>query len=218
METIFVFKVSCCTFAQIMRDKIISSASELFITYGFKSVTMDDIANKLGISKKTIYLHFDNKTKLVEATTMHMFEIISHGIDCIRELEKNPIEELYDIKKFVMLHLKDEKSSPQYQLQKYYPKIFVTLKKKQFEVMQDCVTDNLKKGVKNKLFRPEINIDFISRIYFNSMISLKDQELFPLNNFSMNMLMDNYLEYHLRGICTPKGLEILIKIINNNKS
>ncbi|TYA52435.1 TetR/AcrR family transcriptional regulator [Formosa maritima] len=197
-----------------MKDKIISNASELFITYGFKSVTMDDIANNLGISKKTIYQHFDNKTKLVEATTMHMFEIISHGIDCICELEKNPIEELYDIKSFVMQHLKDEKSSPQYQLQKYYPKISATLKKKQFEVMQECVIDNLKRGVKTNIFRPDINIEFISRIYFNSMVSLKDQDLFPLNNFSMNMLMDNYLEYHLRGICTPNGLNILTKIIN----
>ena len=53
-----------------MREKIIHNASELFITYGFKSVTMDDIANKLGISKKTIYQHFENKTKLVEATTL----------------------------------------------------------------------------------------------------------------------------------------------------
>lgn len=200
-----------------MKDKIIYNASELFITYGFKSVTMDDIANHLGISKKTIYQHFDNKTKLVEATTMHMFEIISHGIDCICALGENPIEELYEIKKFVMLHLKDEKSSPQYQLQKYYPKIFATLKKKQFEVMQECVTENLKRGISNKIYRPEISIDFISRLYFNSVVSLKDQDLFPLNNFSMNTLMDNFLEYHLRGICTPNGLDILTKIINKNQ-
>lgn len=199
-----------------MKDKIIYNASELFITYGFKSVTMDDIANNLGISKKTIYQHFDNKTKLVEATTMYMFDIISHGIDCICELNKNPIEELYSIKSFVMQHLKDEKSSPQYQLQKYYPKISATLKKKQFEVMQDCVTENLIKGVEQGIFRPEINIEFISRIYFNSMISLKDQDLFPLNNFSMNTLMESFLEYHLRGICTQKGISILIENINKN--
>jgi AcrR family transcriptional regulator len=199
-----------------MRDKILISAADLFLNYGFKSVTMDDIANKLGISKKTIYQHFDNKTKLVEATTMQMFDMISHGIDCICALEKNPIEELYEIKSFVMLHLKDEKSSPQYQLQKYYPKISATLKKKQFEVMQECVTDNLKEGVEKKLFRQDINIDFISRIYFFNIVSLKDQDLFPLNNFSMNMLMENYLEYHLRGICTPKGLDVLTKIINKN--
>tara|TARA_R110002012_G_scaffold291564_1_gene486121 strand:+ start:142691 stop:143305 length:615 start_codon:yes stop_codon:yes gene_type:complete len=200
-----------------MKEKILKSAADMFITYGFKSVTMDDIANEIGVSKKTIYQHFDNKTKLVEATTMHLFEIISHGIDCICALDKNPIEELYDIKSFVMQHLKDEKSSPQYQLQKYYPKIAATLKTKQFDVMQDCVKDNLEKGVKNNLFRADINIDFISRIYFNNMVSLKDQDLFPLNNFSMNMLMENYLEYHLRGICTPKGLDVLIKLLKTNQ-
>lgn len=199
-----------------MRDKILIYAAEMFLTYGFKSVTMDDIAGNLGISKKTIYQHFDNKTKLVEATTLYMFETISHGIDCICELQKNPIEELYDIKNFVMEHLKNEKSSPQYQLQKYYPKIFSTLKSKQFEVMQTCVTSNLEHGVKKGLYRENINIDFISRLYFNGMVSLKDQDLFPLTHFSMNELLENYLEYHLRGICTDKGLEFLNKIINQN--
>jgi len=197
-----------------MREKILINASDLFITYGFKSVTMDDIANKLGISKKTIYQHFENKTKLVEATTLYMFGIISQGIDCICELEKNPIEELYDIKNFVMVHLKNEKSSPQYQLQKYYPKIFKTLKSKQFEVMQSCVTTNLNRGVTDGIFRENINIDFISRLYFNGIVSLKDEEIFPLTNFSMKMLMEHYLEYHLRGICTEKGIKKLNQILN----
>lgn len=201
-----------------MREKIIQKSADLFLSYGFKSVTMDDIANALGISKKTIYQHFGNKTKLVEATTLAMFDTISHGIDCIRELEKNPIKELYEIKKFVMTHLNDEKSSPQFQLQKYYPKISGTLKKKQLEKMLGCIKENLEKGVEQELYRDSINIDFISRIYFNGMTSLKDQDVFPLTNFSMNSLMELFLEYHLRGICTPKGLKILTTFINTNQS
>jgi AcrR family transcriptional regulator len=201
-----------------MKNEILHKATDLFITLGFKSVTMDDIANRMGISKKTIYLHFENKTKLVEATTMSMFNLISHGIDCICALEKNPIEEFYDIKKLVMDHLKDEKSSPQYQLQKYYPQIFSTLKKKQFDLMQDCVKENLQRGIKQKLFRENLNIDFISRIYFSSIIAIKDNDLFPYEQFSMNMLMDHYLEYHIRGVCTPKGLDFLNQITNSNKS
>ena len=197
-----------------MKTKILLGAGDLFLNYGFKSVTMDDIANALGISKKTIYQHFDNKTKLVEATTMYLFEMISEGIDHICSFEKNPIEEVYDIKRFVMDHLKDEKSSPQYQLQKYYPKIFTTLKSKQFEVMQTCVKDNLGRGVSLGLYRDSMNIDFIARIYFNSILAIKDKDLFPLKQFSMNMLMENYLEYHLRGICTEKGIKKLNQIIN----
>ena len=117
-----------------------------------------------------------------------------------------------------MKHLKDEKSSPQYQLQKYYPKISSNIKKKQFEVMLDCVRENLKKGIALKLYRDSIDIEFIARIYFNSMTSLKDQELFPLTSFSMKMLMEYYLEYHLRGICTPKGIEVLTKFLKTNPS
>lgn len=201
-----------------MRDKIIYKASELFLGLGFKSVTMDDIANELGISKKTIYVHFPNKTKLVEATTLHVFETVSCGIDHICGLEKNPIEEVFETKRFVMDHLKNEKSSPQYQLQKYYPKIFSTLKAKQFEVMQGCVIENLNRGIKLGLYRETIDVQFISRIYFNCMMILKDQELFPLKNFSMNALMENYLEYHLRGICTPKGIDYLNNYLKINQN
>ncbi|PWH84152.1 TetR family transcriptional regulator [Algibacter marinivivus] len=201
-----------------MREKILLGATDLFLNYGFKSVTMDDIANALGVSKKTIYQHFDNKTKLVEATTLNLFESISCGIDHICSLEKNPIEEIYSIKQFVMEHLKDEKSSPQYQLQKYYPEIFNTLKSKQFEVMQTCVTDNLNRGITQGLYRDSIDVEFIARIYFNGMLGIKDKDLFPLKKFSMNMLMNNYIEYHLRGICSPKGLDILNKFIKSNQS
>lgn len=199
----------------IMREKIINKATELFLTLGFKSVTMDDIANELGISKKTIYVHFENKTKLVEFSTLEMFELISHGIDCICQLQKDPIEEIYDIKKLVMEHLKNEKSSPYHQLQKYYPKIFNSLRSKQYRLMEDCVADNLKRGIAVGLYRDNLEIDFISKMYFNSIMALKDKQLFPLKNFSMTSLMNLYLEYHVRGICTPKGLDALTKTINN---
>src|SRR5690606_31753448 len=126
-----------------MREKIITKATELFLTLGVKSVTMDDIAYQLGISKKTIYVHFENKTKLVETSTLEMFELIAHGIDCICQKKKNPIEEIYDIKQLAMDHLKNERSSPYYQLQKYYPKIFNSVRSKQYALMEECVSDNL---------------------------------------------------------------------------
>lgn len=212
METFFVFIVSYLLSLHPMREKLIHKASDLFLSYGFKSITMDDIANSLGISKKTIYQNFDNKTKLVEATTMHIFNVVSTGINCICALDNNPIEEFYDIKNFILKHLKDEKSSPQYQLKKYYPKIFKSLKIKQFDVMKTCVNSNLNRGIKQGLYRDTLNTDFIFRVYFNTMMALKDEELFPKEDFSINMLMENFLEYHLRGICTEKGTEVLNKI------
>ena len=203
---------------QNMRENIIHKAAELFLTLGFKSVTMDDIAHEMGISKKTIYVHFANKTKLVETVTFELFETICDGIDGICEASNNPIEELYDIKMFVMHHLKNEKSSPQFQLKKYYPKIYDILKVKQFEKMHDSVKDSLKKGVDTGLFRTNINIDFISRMYFNGMTGIKDNSIFPQNIYTMEYLMESYLEYHLRAIVTEKGFKILNKFITSNQS
>ncbi|MFK7811027.1 MAG: TetR/AcrR family transcriptional regulator [Maribacter sp.] len=200
-----------------MKEKILEKATDMFLNYGFKSVTMDDIASKMGISKKTIYANFANKTNLIEDSTMHLFHIISNGIDQICDLEKNPIEELYEIKKFVMMNLKNEKSSPQYQLQKYYPKVFNVLRTKHFEVMQECVVRNIEKGIELGIYRENLNIEFVSRIYFSGVNSIKDQQFFPLEKFHVATLMDDYLEYHLRGIVTPNGRKILNKIINSNQ-
>lgn len=198
-----------------MKEKILHSASEMFLNLGFKSVTMDDIANNLGVSKKTIYAHFSNKTDLIDHVTNYLFDTISCGIDLIHEQQMNPIIELFEIKRFVMQHLNDEKSSPQYQLQKYYPKIYNSLKKKQFDVMQDCIKENLESGKKLKIYRASINIEFIARMYFHGMIGIKDKDLFPLQSFSMNDLLNFYLEYHLRGICTEKGIQQLEKQLYN---
>lgn len=189
----------------------------MFLNLGFKSVTMDDLANEMGISKKTIYAHYQNKTQLVEESTMHLFWNISYGIDHICTLQKNPIEELYDIKKFVLQHLKDEKSSPQYQLQKYYPKIHTTLREKQYEVMQDCVVDNVRRGIEQGIYRDNLNVDFVARIYFSGVTSIKDYKLFPPYEFPIIQLQDYFLEYHLRGIVTPKGRKVLNSIINSNQ-
>ena len=199
-----------------MKEKILDKATDLFLTLGFKSVTMDDLAHEMGISKKTIYTHFENKTKLVEASTIALFDAISTGIDEICSLQKNPIEELYEIKKFAMRHLKDEKASPQYQLQKYYPRIHNSLRMKQFDLMQNCVVDNVKRGIDMGIYRPSLNIDFISRIYFTGVTSIKDHTLFPEDQFPKTQLMDDYLEYHSRGIITPEGRKILNEIIHSN--
>ena len=201
-----------------MREKILKKAIDLFINFGFKSVTMDDIASEMHISKKTIYSHFNNKTKLVEAATFCVFETISNEINCICELQKNPIEELYEIKKSVMLHLKNEKTSPHYQLCKYYPEINESLKKKQFELMQACVVNNFERGIEMGLYRTNLNEEFVSRIYFLGITGIKDENLFPTNVFTKTKIMDNFLEYHLRGIITKEGLYTLNTIIKNNKN
>lgn len=217
LETYNVFKVSCRSFASlIMKDRITHKATELFITLGFKSVTMDDIAKELGISKKTIYTHFRNKTELVKEVTVNLFGVISCGIDEIRAEDKNPIEELYEIKKLVMIHLKDEKSSPQYQLQKYYPDIHDTLKALHFEKMYTCTLSNVQRGIAQGLYRDNLDMEFVARIYFIGVNGIKDDTLFPIQKFPKATLFEEYLEYHLRGIVTKEGLQTLNKFIKTS--
>jgi len=201
-----------------MQESIIHKSSELFLSLGFKSVTMDDIANAMGISKKTIYVYFPNKTKLVEAVTFHLFDSICDGIDCISDNALNPIEELYDIKLYLMQHLKKEKASPFFQLQKYYPTIHDVLRTRQFEKMHESVSDSLRKGIDTQVFRPNIDVEFISRLYFNGMVGIKDEVIFPREAYSMEYLMESYLEYHLRAIVTEKGFDILNQFIIKNQS
>jgi len=199
-----------------MKDQILHKATDMFLTLGFKSVTMDDIASEMGISKKTIYQHFSSKDALVKATTANLFETISCGIDEIILGNQNPIEELFTIKEFVMKNLKGENTSPIYQLQKYYPKIHKILTLKQFDKMGSCVVENLQKGINLGLFRADMNKQLISRFYFAGMTSIKDAEIFNPEIFKSKLVQSTYLEYHLRGICTPKGINKLEQLLKIN--
>ena len=201
-----------------MRDKILLGAREMFLNFGFKSITMDDIAQSMGISKKTIYTHFNNKSDLINSVTEDLFNTICTGIDLIHEQQKNPIIELFEIKKFVMKNLNNEKSSPQYQLQKYYPKTFKWLKEQQFNVMQSCIEENLQLGIEKGFYRENIDFDFITRIYFHGLNGVRDNDIFPLPNYPVLKLMNQYLEYHLRGICTEKGIKELEKQLHTSKT
>jgi AcrR family transcriptional regulator len=192
-----------------MKETILQKANEMYMTLGYKSVTMDDIAAELGISKKTIYQHYANKNELVEASTFYLFEKISNGIDHICTLGNNAIEEIFEIRKFLMKHLNNETTSPFYQLQKFFPHTFATLHSKQFEKMHGCMLENINKGIQDGLYRPDINIDFVSRIYFTGLTGIKNTDIFPADTYEVNAVTKQYLEYHLRAITTQKGLETL---------
>jgi AcrR family transcriptional regulator len=198
------------------KDLIVSKATELFLSLGFKSVTMDDIARQIGVSKKTLYIHFQNKTSLIEEATFQLFTKISLGIDHICDHSENPIEELYDVKRFVMSHMKNERMSPQFQLKKYYPEIHDRLWKNQFDKMYLCIHNSIRKGIDTGFFREEIDPDFTARLYFNGMMGIRDERIFPPKSFALTYLENSFLEYHLRALVTMKGMTVLQDFISNN--
>ncbi|UCE94022.1 MAG: TetR/AcrR family transcriptional regulator [Flavobacteriaceae bacterium] len=196
-----------------MKEKILEKASDMFLNLGFKSVTMDDIAQEMGISKKTIYAHFPTKLKLVQATTFFVLEKIHETICLVCSADHDPIQEIFTIKSMVNDQLKNEKSSPHYQLQKYYPKVFKQLKEKQFQSLNLCVEDNLKRGIKEDYYRNDIDIDLITRFYLSGIMNLSNREFFPSDTYSLPNLKDAFLEYHVRAIATEKGLKTLLNIL-----
>lgn len=192
-----------------MECKIIKKASELFLSLGFKSVTMDEIAQESGVSKKTIYQHFKNKTCLIQGCVDDIIKTINEGVTSVKSKRLNAVEEQLAVKKLIMEQLKNEKSSPHFQLERYYPNIYKTTRKKHFEIMTQCVSDNLKNGVAEGLYRADINIDVVTKMHFICAVEMKNRDIFPPEEYSVPELMNIYMENYLRSIVTPKGLEIL---------
>ena len=210
METFIVYFVSFFIFVKkTLKEEIIKQAIGLFLHYGFKSVTMDEIAQHMRISKKTIYAHFSNKESLVEEAALSRFNYILDCFKTISKQAKDPIIEIYQLKKEALKHISSEQNSPQYQLQKYYPSLYSKMKEKEFEILNVSFANSLKKGIETGLFRSNINVGFVTRIYFNGIRGVTDINLFPLEKFKIDQLLIDFSEYHLRAICTPQGIEKL---------
>ena len=200
-----------------MKNKIIIRATELFLSLGFKSVTMDDLAQSMGISKKTIYQFFKNKDQLIRSCTKSVQIKLVEVFNEIRKNASNPIIELFQVKKEVMKILGNTETAPQFQLQKFYPEIYKELKDREFELVGKNLQESLERGINSGYFRKEINIDFIMRIYLNGLAGVRDINLFPIKEFKVEQVLEEFIEYHLRAISTKKGLTLLNRIYKKSE-
>ncbi|WBX77072.1 TetR/AcrR family transcriptional regulator [Tenacibaculum ovolyticum] len=202
-----------------MRDKIIDKAGEMFLNLGFKSITMDDIARELGISKKTLYKHFSKKTELVDASTEAVHNTINETIINIKEKKYNAIEEEFTVKAIFKEMFKNAKTSPMYQLKKYYPETYTKLMEREVCMFRDCNIDNLEKGIEQGLYRENLEIDLIVNFYFTLLFGVFESEMYGSEMQELIKVEYKILEYHIRAISTEKGLQELekqLKIINKN--
>ena len=193
-----------------MKEKIIDKSGDMFLKFGFKSVTMDDIAGEMGISKKTIYKYFDNKDHLVDETVTYVQQAIDKVIEDIMQQGHNAIEENFAIKNVFKNMFKNAKTSPMYQLKKYYPETFVKLMEREVCTFSDCMMQNLNKGVSEKLYRENIDKDMIMKFYFILVFGIHESPFFeslPLKEVLKTEI--KVLEYHTRAIATLYGHSIL---------
>lgn len=200
-----------------MEDKILEKAGEMFLNLGFKSVTMDDIANELGMSKKTLYKYFSNKASLVSAATSAIHSKIEEMIASIKDENYNSIEEEFAIKAVFQEMLKSAKESPMYQLKKYYPDTYSSLMEKEECLFRDCNYENLEKGISQGFYRESIDKEKVMTFYFILTFGIYDTSLLKGSMQEVLAMEYDVLQYHIRAIATDKGLEELdkqLKIIN----
>lgn len=201
-----------------MQQKILHTAGSLFLSLGVKSVTMDDIAAEMGISKKTIYEYYSTKEELVQATTNFLFDNIAKEIDqiCLSDDENSPIETLFQINSIVKEHQKGDVAA-EHQLKKSFPKVYEELQRKKFELMTRGILINMKKGIALGYYREDLNPDLITRFYYSGMALICDSDIFPTATYKPNQLTKDFTIYHLRAIATPKGIQKLEKYLTENE-
>ena len=195
-----------------MKEKIIAKATEMFLKIGFKSVTMDDIAGEMCISKKTIYKFFCNKELLIEEGTAKVQEEIRIKIEDIIAKDFNAIEENFEIKKMFSDMFKTTDTSPIYQLKKHYPEIYQRVRQNQINQCGEVFKNNIIKGIQQGMYRENINVDTHVRFYYELIFSINENTQFEKE---IQVLELQALEYHIRAMAIPKGIIELEKQLAN---
>ena len=195
-----------------MKEKIISKATELFLKLGFKSVTMDDIAGEMCISKKTIYKYFCNKELLIAETTEIVHKAIHQSIGSIVAKNHNAIEENFEIRKMFKEMFKSADTSPAYQLKKHYPEIYEMVMSREINECNAVFKQNIEQGVQQGLYRKNILIDTYVGFYYNLIFSIHGN---ASSEREANEKELQALEYHTRAMATPEGVIELEKQLQN---
>lgn len=196
-----------------MKEKIIYKAQQMFLQFGFRSITMDDIASEMCISKKTIYKYFINKDVLIEECVTSAHNEIMNTIDQIMTQNYNAIEENFAIKKKFKEIFKIAESSPSYQLKKHYLDIYEKVLKIQIEVCENFFRKNITKGINQGLYRESLDINNYVKFYYILIFNINENTILEKE---AQDLVTKALEYHIRAMATVTGIIELEKHLNNS--
>jgi TetR/AcrR family transcriptional regulator, cholesterol catabolism regulator len=190
---------------------ILSKARELYMKYGIKSITMDDVARELGISKKTLYQYVTDKDDLVGKFIENEILMRQEEICKCFKIGYNAIEELFEISMFMNKLMRNQNSATEYDLKKYYPNHYHKTQRARREGIYNYILMNLKKGISEGLYREEMNKEVIAKLYLWRTENAHLDELFTVEEFTSIKLFVELLNYHVRGISTKKGIVVLEK-------
>jgi len=196
-----------------MKDKILQKSTDMFLRLGFKSITMDDIACEMCISKKTIYKYFSNKDLLIEESVQMVHKEVHETITKIVSQNFNAIEENFEIRRMFKEMFKSVESSPIYQLKKHYPEIYEKVLSMQVSICEECFRDNIIKGINEGLYRKELDIENYVKFYYTLIFNINENTMLEKDAQELEL---KALEYHIRAMATLTGIKELEKQILNH--
>lgn len=199
---------------ETQEKEIIEGSLAMFNKYGIRSVTMDDVAHELGISKKTIYKFFENKADLIQKCIGRLSASVSNSFEEAMADADNAIEELFAINRIVRRILENHNPGLRFQLKKYYPEVATQLYEGRQNLLSKMIKDNIKKGQEAGLYRKDLEADIVTYLFCCKVKSMPDEEDLIAGKYSVPYVLRHSLEYHIRGMATPKGLQYLEDILS----
>ncbi|HEY0749603.1 MAG TPA: TetR/AcrR family transcriptional regulator [Chitinophagaceae bacterium] len=194
-----------------VKQRILLKASDLFNRYGIRSVSMDDIAAQLGMSKKTLYQYYTDKDGLVDDVFTSIMEDNKDNCCHAQQKADNALHEIYLAFEKVMKMFGEMNPSVLFDMEKYHPKSYKKFKDFQNGFLYKMLTDNLKRGIEEGLYRERIDIDVLSRYRIQSIMMPFDSEIFPNNRTQLVHIEQVLIEHFLWGIATSKGQKLIQK-------
>jgi len=194
--------------------KILEGAARLFMRIGIKSVSMDDIARELGVSKKTIYKHFSDKKDLVLKVLED--DILQETEACNKcySIEGNAVQKMIDISRHISNRHKDLNPTVIFDVQKYYPSAWAKMEEYQNVFISNIMIQNINEGQNEGLYRTEIEPKIAAAMYGTLIQGMMQQLIQGDNDYDFKTLHLQMVSYHLFGICTEEGRSYLDQHIN----
>ncbi len=194
-----------------IEEKIIEGAAELFHKYGIRSVSMDDIARHLSVSKKTIYQYYTDKNEVVMLSLKLHMDINKQEYDEAFEGSENALEELAMVSKCMRKDFKDMNPSLLFDMQKYHPKAWQMWLDFKNQYIKDQVLTNLKRGIEEGYYRSEIDPEALARLRVEEVQLAFDERVYPKKEFDFKELQLMFFDHFVHGIVTEKGMELYKK-------
>jgi AcrR family transcriptional regulator len=194
-----------------VKERILAKADELFNRYGIRSVSMDDIAAQLGMSKKTLYQYFTDKDELVYAVFTAIME--KNRKECLsdQKIADNALHEVFLAFDRVQEMFANMNPSVLFDMEKFHPGTFKKFKEYKNVFLYQMIRANLERGIQEEIYRSEIDIDIMTRYRIHSIMLAFNSEVFPNNRTALLHIEQQLIEHFLYGLATAKGQKLIQK-------